>query len=359
METETTSRLFTPADILLPRDCDMSKWSVIACDQYTSEPEYWHRAEEYVGGSPSTLNLILPEYLCESEEVDSLIAKGAETARRYLEQGVFRTVPNSFVYVERTLFSGKLRRGIVGMVDLEAYDFRPGSKSPIRATEGVVESRLPLRTRLKEKSVLDLPHTLMLMDDPDGTVLDHIELKTILFEKLYDFELMGGGGSIRGWRVTGAEAQRIVDAVDELARRSTENGSIAIAVGDGNHALAAAKICWKKIREGLTEEERRNHPRRFALVELVNIQEESMEFEPINRVVYDTDPERLLRELLEFYPSAYIGIGEGHKICYVYGRKAGVITVPKSEGVLAIGVLGEGTVLDVHPLLTRRPLDER
>ena len=284
------NRLFIPGDILLPREADMKLWSVIACDQYTSQPEYWDEVDKKVGSAPSTLRLMLPEAYLEIRDCAAETEKINAAMRRYLDEGVFKTVENSFIYVERDLTVGEKRRGLVGLIDLEQYDYSAASTSPIHATEGTVESRLPPRVKVREDACLELPHIIVFVDDPENTMLEGVDEG----ETLYDFELMDGGGHIVGKRVFGERAQRVMSALEALSepnyleKRYKLGGRapVIIAMGDGNHSLATAKLCWEQLKKTLTPEQRKNHPARFGLCELVNIHDSSVVFEPIHRVVF-------------------------------------------------------------------------
>ena len=279
-------RVFTPADILLPRVEDMTKWSCIACDQFTSEPEYWREAERLVGNAPSTLRLMLPEAWLGLRDSAAETRKIYAAMSDYVNRGLFETVENSYIYVERTLPSGAVRRGLVGKLDLECYDWAPGSTTPVRATEGTVESRLPARVAVRRGASLEMPHIMVFLDDPENALIP----SAAGGELLYDFELMQGGGRIRGSRVSGETAERLCAALD------TPEGAVRFAMGDGNHSLAAAKRCWEQIKPTLNETERGTHPARYALAELVNIHDEAVTFEPIHRVLLDTDPRGFLEE---------------------------------------------------------------
>ena len=290
--------IVTSTDILLPRAEDMGAWSVIACDQFTSEPEYWAAAEARAAEKPSTLSLMLPEAWLHTERADGADGRIADTMRRYLAEGVFQTVPDSFIYVERTLSDGRVRRGLVAALDLEQYDFTGTQRTSVRSTEGTVEERLPPRVNIRRSAPLEMPHTLLLMDDRTDSVLSLAEKAKDTLEKVYDFDLMLGGGHIAGWRVSGetkAAVQSALDALDNAALQrekygdAAENGKLTFAVGDGNHSLAAAKRFWEEKRETLPENERETDPARFALVEIENIHEPSLDFEPIHRVIFDTD----------------------------------------------------------------------
>lgn len=290
--------IVTSTDILLPRAEDMGAWSVIACDQFTSEPEYWAAAEARAAEKPSTLSLMLPEAWLHTARADGADGRIADTMRRYLAEGVFQTVPDSFIYVERTLSDGRVRRGLVAALDLEQYDFTGTQRASVRSTEGTVDERLPPRVNIRRGAPLEMPHTLLLMDDRTDSVLSLAEKAKDTLEKVYDFDLMLGGGHIAGWRVSGetkAAVQSALDALDNAALQrekygdAAENGKLTFAVGDGNHSLAAAKRFWEEKRETLPENEREADPARFALVEIENIHEPSLDFEPIHRVIFDTD----------------------------------------------------------------------
>ena len=298
--------IVTSTDILLPRAEDMGAWSVIACDQFTSEPEYWAAAEARAAGKPSTLSLMLPEAWLHTARADGADGRIADTMRRYLAEGVFQTVPDSFIYVERTLSDGRVRRGLVAALDLEQYDFTGTQRASVRSTEGTVEERLPPRVNIRRSAPLEMPHTLLLMDDRTDSVLSLAEKAKGTLEKVYDFDLMLGGGHIAGWRVSGetkAAVQSALDALDNAALQrekygdAAENGKLTFAVGDGNHSLAAAKRFWEEKRKTLPENERETDPARFALVEIENIHEPSLDFEPIHRVIFDTDTSAFAAEI--------------------------------------------------------------
>ncbi len=276
--------VFTPADILLPREgVDMTKWSCIACDQFTSEPEYWAEADRIVGTAPSTLRLMLPEaYLGRIDEqaAQSEIYRAMES---YVNQGLFRTLENSYIYVERTLPTGKVRRGLAGKLDLECYDWGEGTSTPVRATEGTIESRLPARMAVRAGASLEMPHIMVFINDPGNTLIP----SAAGGEELYDFELMLGGGHIRAERVCGEAAERVLSQLDALP------GEIKFAMGDGNHSLAAAKRCWEQIKPTLSEAERETHPARYALAEIVNMYDPALDFKPIHRLVTGAAADRL------------------------------------------------------------------
>lgn len=299
-------RVFTPADILLPRVDDMTKWSCIACDQFTAEPEYWREAERIVGSEPSTLRLMLPEAWLGVRDSAAETRKIYAAMKDYVNRGIFRTVEQSFIYVERTLPSGAVRRGLVGKLDLECYDWAPGSATPVRATEGTVESRLPARVEVRRGATLEMPHIMVFIDDPENAVIP----STAGGEVLYDFELMLGGGHIRGSRVTGEAAERLTAALE------APEGSVRFAMGDGNHSLAAAKRCWEQIKRNLPESELETHPARYALAEIVNIHDEAVTFEPIHRVLLETVPRGFIEEAAARLPR-----GKGQAVTLLAGRR--------------------------------------
>ena len=208
---------FQSADILLPQSCDLSLWSVVACDQYTSQPEYWQRVEERVGRAPSALRLILPESCLEGPDVETDIMEINTTMTRYLREGRFTEYPESLIYVERTLDSGCVRHGLMGMVDLEQYDYEPGADTPVRATEGTVLSRIPPRVAVRKNAPIELPHVMLLTDDPERTVIEPLSAQTGEMELLYDFDLMERGGHLRGWRLGKKQMEQVARAMEALA----------------------------------------------------------------------------------------------------------------------------------------------
>jgi len=330
--------VFRPADILLPKNANWEKWSVVACDQYTSEPEYWEAVEALVGDEPSTLRLTLPEIYLENADAPTRIAKIGEAMQSYAPK--MEKLENTFVYVERTLKDGRVRRGIVGMVDLEAYNYEKGSKSPIRATEGTVVERIPPRLKVREGATMELPHVMILIDDRDQTVIEPLAEKK--GEKLYDFNLMMEGGHIAGWRVGEDEAERVQTAIAGLAEaftaRTGEENPFVFAMGDGNHSLATAKAYYENIKKSLSEAEAAVHPARYALAEIVNLHDEALVFEPIHRVVFGVDPEKLLRDFAAFCKENE-GDNAPQEIPYFYEGGQGVLKIEKPVSPLSVGTL--------------------
>jgi len=296
----------------------MTAWSVVACDQFTSEPEYWARAEALVGDKPSTLRLMLPEAYLGKPQAEDSTARINAAMRRYLDGGLFWTLENSYVYVERTISDGRVRRGLVGALDLEEYDWSPASASPIRATEGTVEDRLPPRVKVRQDAPLEMPHIMVFIDDADNAVMDAAQGG----EKVYDFDLMLGGGHLAGYRVPdNARVDAAVDALSDPAALAAKYGLAGkapaiFAMGDGNHSLATAKKCWEALKPALTPARRETHPARFALVELVNIHDPAISFEPIHKVLFDTDNRDFIAAAKLYFHGAE---GEGHVIRLLAG----------------------------------------
>lgn len=338
---------FGPADILLPQNCDLTKWSVVACDQYTSQNDYWERVAQTVGDAPSTLKLILPESQLEDGHFEEHIADINRTMDEYLDEGLFRTLPNALIYVERWLDNKKLRRGLVGVVDLECYDYNAGSSSLIRATEGTVITRLPPRVAVRRNASLELPHIMVLVDDPDKQLIEHLTYETDRMEEVYDFDLMERGGHITGYLVPEdlqADVCEILNTLarpHDFARKYDAKGKpvLLFAIGDGNHSLAAAKAAYEEKKQHTPQEQWADLPSRYALVELVNLHDESLEFEPIHRVCFDVDADELMKDFLAAYPGAHYGDGDGHTITYVFDTEVGKITIPKPTAQLPVGTL--------------------
>jgi len=319
------NRTFDRADLLLPKQCDMTKWSVVACDQFSSQPEYWAALEEQCKDVPSTLHLMLPEaYLGERDQFEEARRINAEM-ERYLAEGVFTELKDSYVFLERTLRSGVVRRGLLGVLDLDGYDYAKDSVSPIRATEGTVEDRLPPRVRVRAGAALEMPHIMVFIDDPDDYVMGMLTANKASLPELYDFDLSANGGHIRGWQVSGAMAEaleREIDKLEDPAALREKYGDAAPAVyamGDGNHSLATAKKCWEAIKPTLSEEERRMHPARYSLVELVNIHDDAISFEPIHKVLFGTDPAAFLAEA----EAAFAAVSGTADTCHVLRAMTG------------------------------------
>ena len=331
---------FMPADILLPQVENMEKWAVIACDQFSSNPAYWERVRANAEGAPSTINLILPEAELGTEQEEAHTALINETMTKYMNEKVFKTYARSFVYVERTLENGSVRKGLVGMVDLDTYDYSVGSVSAIRATEKTVVERIPPRMRVRRNAPIELPHILMLCDDHDKKLIEPIEAVKADLPVLYDFDLMEEGGHITGWLVQG-------EAVDAFEARLTAYTAsvgdkyvglpgkpMVFAVGDGNHSLATAKACYEELKAANPGKDLSDHPARYALVELENIHDDAQVFEPIHRVVMKTDPKKLLADL----EATWCAEG-GFPVKWYIGKESGTVYLDKAKSQLAVGAL--------------------
>lgn len=325
-------------ELLLPNPTvDLTAWACVACDQYTSQPEYWREAEALVGDKPSAMKLILPEiYLSEAA---ARIPKIHETMRAYLAGGVITpAVKQGYVLVERSTGEGA-RLGLVAMLDLETYDYRKGSNKPVRATEGTILERIPARVAIRSGAALELSHVLLLYDDPMNSVTEPLFDKRAALEKLYDFPLMMGGGHITGYAVTDlADIRSVNDALGRLAAQS----GLLFAVGDGNHSLAAAKDFWDGVKKTLSPEAQATHPARFAMVEIENILDDALIFEPIHRVLYGADGDDLLPEL-EAYAAGkgwtLDGTEDAHGITVAYEGKEVGLAVGQTGEPLAVGAL--------------------
>ena len=279
-----------PDDIYLPAEgIDLRRWAVVACDQYTSQPEYWRRVEAYVGAHPSTLHIVQPEI--DLERAGARIPAIHRAMREYLSNGTLvRAVRNGFTLTERTTASGA-RLGLVAAVDLEEYDFTPGSGAMVRATEGTIRERIPPRLRIREGAPLECPHVMLLLDDPAHTVIEPLHARLRETAPLCDFELMENGGRLRVWGVEGNALAPVSDALSALWERSD---GFLYAVGDGNHSLATAKARWDALKPALSPGEAQTHPARYALAEIVNLHSPALAFEPIHRVLFGADMEDLV-----------------------------------------------------------------
>ncbi len=331
---------FLPADILFPRVKSMEKWAVIACDQFTSDPAYWERVRKNAEGAPSTINLILPEAELGTEKEAEHTALINETMAQYLKNDIFTTYENALVYIERTLENGTVRKGLVGMVDLNAYDYSTGSTSAIRATERTVVERIPPRMRVRRDAPIELPHILMLADDHEKVLIEPIAEQKAELKELYDFELMEGGNRIRGWLVQGAAAEafnaRLTEYTATVGKKyeDLEGVPMVFAVGDGNHSLATAKSCYEELKANNPDQDLSMHPARFALVELENIHDEAQVFEPIHRVIVKCDPKALLTALEK--EACAEG---GFEVKWYIGKESGTVSLDKAKSQLAVGVL--------------------
>lgn len=301
-------KTFTTADILIPKNENMEKWCVVACDQYTSEPSYWSEVESIVGDNPSTLRLTLPEIYLEDDDVSERIKKINETMSNYLDEGIFKTLENSMIYVERTTLDGRVRKGIIGKIDLEDYDYNKGSETMVRATEKTVIERIPPRMKVRENALIELPHIMLLIDDEKKDIIDSLDKVVTKDEMVYDVDLMQKGGHITGYKLKDENVNDILSKLDALADKNvfedkygvSDKGVLLFAVGDGNHSLATAKATYNKLKENNASLDVLNKAR-YALVEVVNLHSDALEFEPIHRVLFDIDTDDFMRELNKYY----------------------------------------------------------
>lgn len=336
---------FTSADILLPDFAkhDGTRWSCVACDQYTSEPAYWEAVEALVGEAPSTLRLILPEvYLDETDARKPRIRAAMEA---YL-QDVLVCHPDSMILVERTLGGGGTRWGLVGAVDLEAYDYTRGAQSHIRATEATVAERIPARTAIRRGAPIELPHAMLLIDDREKTVIEPLAAMRREMPVIYDYELMQGGGHLKGYLLDVGHQAGVARALEALITPEAMTARygkaglapLLFAVGDGNHSLAAAKTCYEEIRAALGDEAAKHHPARYALCEVVNLYDESLVFEPIYRVAFGIDPHHMLAAF-EAYAADLHGTAAPQSVDWVAGGRAGNVTVSAPVSALTVGTV--------------------
>ena len=336
--------VFQAAELLIPREDLLADWAVIACDQFTSQPEYWREVREQVGDKPSAYHIIFPEAELGKDE-QARTASINDHMRRYLGGDVFRRFPDAYVYVERRLFDGSVRRGVVGMIDLEDYDYQSDAASAVRATEQTVVVRIPPRVRIRRDAALETSHVMLLMDDASGRVLDSLEEKKAALPKVYDFQLMQGGDAVTGRLVQGADARALDAALDayeaETRARFAETGKAPLlyAVGDGNHSLAAAKTCWEALKAARPELKGTRHPARYAMVELQNIRDDCQKFEPIHRLLTNVSVNKIL-----FAAKDICGPG-GFAVDWQAGERQGTLFLSKELGSLPVAIL--------QPLLDR------
>ena len=336
---------FRPAHILLPdfSQTDGLRWSCVACDQYTSQPDYWEGANDLVGDAPSTLRCIIPEvYLEETNHRKPHVLSDMDT---YLKT-VLVEHPDSMILVERTLHSGETRFGLVGMVDLMTYDYRKGADSLIRATEATVAERIPARTTIRRDAPIELPHVMMLIDDRGRTVIEPLVSVKDTLAPAYDHDLMQGSGHLKGYFLTPALVAQVDAALSALitpeamTERYGKNGlaPLLFAVGDGNHSLAAAKTCFEEIRTEVGDEAAMDHPARYALCEVVNLYDDSLQFEPIYRVAFGVDPEAVLTAF-EGYIRALHGDAAPQQVLWSTNGRVGVVNIPAPVSALPVGTV--------------------
>lgn len=306
--------------ILIPnKTVDMQKWSAIACDQFCARPKYWEELESYVGDAPSTLKLICPEIYLNKGDVDKRIKDVQEEMSRYLESGIFEE-HESLVLVEREVENGKKRVGIMIAIDLDKYNWER-VRVPIRATEDTLVERLPVRIKIRKQAHIELPHAIILIDNPERDIIEPVYQNRETLRKLYDFDLNMSGGHIRGYEIEDGEAivdklERLLESERQIAKYGVDAG-IQFAVGDGNHSIATAKVMWEELKMSLSEEERENHPSRFMLVEMVNLYGDGMDFKPIHRLIYNPAPDFICGLKKELNGNGKLKIVTGNSTEYI------------------------------------------
>lgn len=358
--------------ILMPRDgIDLNKWAVIACDQYTSQPEYWEETDRIVGDAPSTLRLTLPEVYLESDDVEQRTDTINQTMKQYLSNGTLVELPAGFILTERFSGGETPRRGLVAAIDLECYDYTAGSRSLVRPTEKTVVERIPPRLKIRKHASIEVPHIMLLIDDPERTVIEPMFEKTAVLKQVYHTDLMQNGGHINGWFIPEGEmTDALIAAIDALNDREVFNKKyrlaedlplLPFAVGDGNHSMATAKAYWEEVKKTLTPEQQENHPARYALCEIVNIHDESLIIEPIHRVMFHVDAQDLLHAAPEFYAAhgctcvisdeTAAANPENHTIRFCFGNQTGTLTVIHPKWGIPLGTLQAflDDYLEKHP----------
>lgn len=344
--------------VYLPKNgVDLTKWATIACDQFTSQPEYWEAVERFVGDAPSTLQLILPEAYINCPDREQRMRRIQANMRAYLEQGLLES-HQGIIYVERTSY-GRTRRGIMLALDLERYEFSHRSSALIRPTEDTIVERIHPRVQIRRGAALELPHILVLIDDPARTVIEPLSHLKHTFPKLYDFDLMFDSGHLTGYLITPNLEESLISAIRCLANPkafaeryglSEEESVLLFAVGDGNHSLATAKAVWEQIRSRVDP----HHPARYALVEVENLHDDGLIFEPIHRVLFNlrqdiyTALEHYFGDAHLYHPvngieemTAIVASAYGHEQIFglISGGKYGVVTIKRPSSSLTVGTL--------------------
>lgn len=331
---------FKAGDILIPKkNINMTKWSVVACDQYTSEPEYWNEVNNIVGNEPSTLNITLPEIYLEDNDVDERIENINKNMVKMVNEDIFDEYKDSMIYLERTQSDGKIREGLMGIVDLEDYSYEKGSQTLIRATEKTVIERIPPRVKVRENALLELPHIMILIDDDKKDIIESLKNKVNEDDKVYDFGLMQNGGHIKGYKLDNNTISETIKKIEKLRDvdyfenkyNVKDKGVLLFAMGDGNHSLATAKACYEKLKKTMSKEEYLNHPARYALVELVNLHSDALEFEAIHRVMFDIDVDHFINSLYKYYEINEQGDGQKFELVTKDFDKVLYIKNPKSN----------------------------
>ena len=303
-------RIVVAPHILLPRKgTDMSAYAVIACDQFTSQVEYWNDLKDMIGDKLSTFHMIYPEAYLESTNQSEYIQKINQTIDSYLKDNLLVDMGECFVLVERVTAYGVRRLGLVISIDLEEYSYERGVQCSIKASEATIVERIPPRLKIRKDAPIELPHTLLLFDDKEKSNIEQLYAKRKELDLLYDFELNQNGGHIRGYLVKDTEA--VIKKFNDMFKKN--NNGLMFIVGDGNHSLATAKAHWENIKKTLSKEEQENHPARFALVEANNVYDDGIIFEPIHRILFNAGDFQKELDALD---------GNG-QLAYAYSQKGG------------------------------------
>ena len=353
--------------ILFPRPgIDLTRWAVIACDQYTAEPEYWGEVDRLVGAAPSTLRLTFPEVFLNKGDEGLRITAINAAMRQYLADGTLQELPPGLVLLDRQTSHVPSRKGLMVALDLEHYDYLPGAQTLIRATEGTILDRLPPRIRVREQAPIELPHIMVLIDDPERTVIE--PLFDAELPSLYDFELMKNGGRLRGWHIdepalleqVGRALASLADP-QRFAQRYGSDRVMLYAMGDGNHSFATAKAIWEQLKAAAPDRAAiMDHPARYALVELVNVHDPGLEFEAIHRVLFEVDTDDLLACARAHFAAigtpcrvdwladrkavaaaAATAPAGSHAIPFIAGGRFGLLSVARPHLMLAVATLQE------------------
>lgn len=359
--------------ILLPKKgVNMTAWAVIACDQFTSQLDYWKRVEKLVGDQPSTLRMMFPEAYLGKVDEKAYIDKINETIQKYLDENVLVDQGECFILVDRKTNVVDRRLGLMIAIDLEDYTYEKGVKSLIRASEATIVERIPPRLKIRENAPVELPHILFLYDDPKRRIIEPLYEHRDELEKVYDFELNEDGGHLKGYKIK--DTKKIIQQFEDLLKEN--NNGLLFIVGDGNHSLATAKAHWDKVKVHLSEEERKNHPGRYALVEALNIYDEGLIFEPIHRVVFNAQDDFLmgLKKALKGENKSYAysikdgkvelnipKVGpEAYKIVQTYvdaylksHKDASVDYIHDEDQTIAVAKAHPGSVALIMPALTK------
>lgn len=323
-------KIFKEADFLIPNDNDLLLWPVIAVDQYTSQPEYWENIRNTIGGAPSSLNCVFPEVYLGDTDLDE-IRRIHGQMKAYLASGLFREFRDSYIYIERTVSSGRVRKGILGSIDLEAYDYADFTDLPIRATEKTVTERLPSRIAIREGAPMELSHVILLCDDEKKQLIESVDPETLPL--IYDLELTGNGGHIKGWLMAGRDAEAFNERLNQYYE-DKKGHSLLFAAGDGNHSIASAKEVYEKLKKAHPDVDYTDRPQRYMSVELENIHDPIQEFEPIHRIVYHVDPLHVLEKLEE-----ECGDENGISVPWYSSQNSGIVKIDISDSGYAAGTV--------------------